>query len=391
MIRDVTRWIAAGGGFVVSLDSMVNVALPAMAAAFAIPPEQVRWVIVCYVLAYAVLSLVGGALGDVIGHARVFRAGLLGSAVAFAMAAIAPAFGWLLAARALQGLSAGLVFGTTPALATLGVADGLRTRALGFLSAALGLAGALGPALAGWLVDPFGWRSIFGVRAPLALAVLAWALLAPRTPATRVSPARLAVRDVLRSSVLVPGTLAFLANGGIFAIWLLAPFYLVQRRGLDTATAGVLFMLAPIGTAVGSTLVGRLPARRQGRPAVVAGLVLESGALLALSAAGPATPVPLLALALLAAGLGLGTFQVPNMAALMAEFPPGQQGAAGGLAFLARTLGIVTGVLVLARIFAAGRLSAGFDAGFASAFTAAAVTVALAGVLGALALRRHGR
>lgn len=60
----MTRWIAAAGAFVVSLDSMVNIAFPSMAAAFRVPPEQMRWVIICYVGTYAFMSFGGGALAD---------------------------------------------------------------------------------------------------------------------------------------------------------------------------------------------------------------------------------------------------------------------------------------------------------------------------------------
>ena len=49
----MTRWIAAAGAGVISLDAIINVAFPAMAAAFAEPPERVRWVIVCYVFTYS--------------------------------------------------------------------------------------------------------------------------------------------------------------------------------------------------------------------------------------------------------------------------------------------------------------------------------------------------
>jgi MFS family permease len=380
----VTRWIAAGGAFVVSLDSMVNVAFPAMGAAFAAPPEQLRWVIVCYVLAYAVLSLAGGVLGDAIGHVRVLRLGLAGSVLAFAAAGLAPTYGWLLAARALQGVAAGLIYGTTPALVTHGLADHQRARALGFLNAAIGLAFSVAPTLAGWLVDHAGWRAVFLVRAPLALGVLAWVLVyAGPAPARLAAPAMTA-RDVVQPGVLVPGLLAFAANGGIFAIWLLAPFYLVERRGLATVVAGLLFTLTPLGMTAGAALAGRLPTFLAGRGAVAAGLVLEAAGLLALSTAGPGTPVGALALALFVAGLGLGLFQVPNMASLMREFPPGRQGAAGGLAFLARTLGVVAGVLGLARLFADLRATAGFDAGFARAYLAAALAVTAAALLGAL-------
>jgi MFS family permease len=369
---------------------MVNVAFPAMAAAFAIPPEQVRWVIVCYVLAYAVLSFVGGTLGDVVGHARVFRLGLAGSAAGFALAALAPTFGWLLAGRVVQGLSAGLVYGTTPALVTLGLAEAGRTRALGFLAAAIGLANSLGPVLAGWLVAQHGWPAVFLVRAPLAVLALGWTLLAPRATPARPTTPIVRPGDVLRPLVLRPAVLAFLANAGIFAIWLLAPFYMVDRRGLASTVAGLLFMLTPLGLTLGSALAGRLPGRVSPRLAIAGGLVLEAGALLGLSRAGATTPVALLAVLLLAAGLGIGLFQVPNMAALMRQFPSGQQGAAGGLAFMARTLGVVTGVLVLARVFAAARAERGFEAGFALACVVAAATVAVAALLAALPGRDRG-
>ena len=89
----MTRWIAATGAFVVSLDSTVNVAFPAMTVAFAIPPERVRWVIVGYVFSYAITSFVAGELADRVGHGRVFRAGLALSAAAFLLATLAPTFG----------------------------------------------------------------------------------------------------------------------------------------------------------------------------------------------------------------------------------------------------------------------------------------------------------
>ena len=66
------RWIAAAGAFVTMLDSMMNIAFPAIATAFAVPPDAMRWVIMCYVFTYAFLSFAAGALADRIGHARVF-------------------------------------------------------------------------------------------------------------------------------------------------------------------------------------------------------------------------------------------------------------------------------------------------------------------------------
>src|SRR3989338_9097146 len=103
----MTRWIAAAGAFVVSLDSMVNIAFPSMAAAFRLPPEAMRWVIICYVGTYALMSFGGGA----------------------------PPFGWLRGGRVVQGVAAGLVYGTAPGLVTLAAPPEERGRALGFVSA----------------------------------------------------------------------------------------------------------------------------------------------------------------------------------------------------------------------------------------------------------------
>jgi MFS family permease len=377
----VIRWIAAVGALVISLDSTMNIAFPAIAAAFAVPPERVRWVIVCYVLVYALLSLVAGALADRVGHGRVFRLGLALSVIAFVMGGLAPTFGWLLIARVLQGLGGGCVYGTAPGLVTLGVASDQRGRALGFLAAAMGLGLTVGPVIAGVLVDAFGWRAVFHLRVPLMLATLIWAVrVVPGAPAPR-APRVVAAGELLRGRVLFPGALSFVANAGMFAIWLLAPFYLVAGRGMSATVAGVLFMLTPLGTTLAAPLAGRLSDRTAARVPVAAGLGLEAAGLALLSRADPTSPLLVVVIALFAAGFGLGTFQVPNMAVTMAAFPALQQGAAGGFAFLARTLGVVTGVLGLAQLFAVRRLSVGLAPAAAEAFLAAGIAVGLAAIV----------
>jgi predicted MFS family arabinose efflux permease len=201
------------------------------------------------------------------------------------------------------------------------------------------------------------------------------------------SPRLVAARDVLRPSVLHAGALAFLANAGIFAIWLLAPFYLVGVRGLPARAAGLLFMLTPLGTALASTVSARAVARYGAFAALFGGLVVEAIGLALMSRAGAATPVVAVGLALFAAGFGVGFFQVPNMASVMTLFPAGQQGAAGGFAFLSRTLGVVAGVLVLAQVFALRRVAVGAEAAFGEAFLVATVVVAGAAALSAASRR----
>jgi MFS family permease len=386
----VTRWIAGAGAFVVSLDSMVNIAFPAMAAWFERPPEAMRWVIIGYVLTYSLMSFAGGALADRIGLDRVFRIGLGLSAAAYVLAASAPAFGWLIAGRVAQGLAGGMIYGTAPGLITLAATPGARGQALGFLTASIGLASATGPVVAGAMVQAFGWQAVFAARVPVALLVLAWAWQSLPGATAATAYRIVGVRDLVRGPVLRACALSFLANAAIFAIWLLGPFYLVDRRGLDAFTGGLLFMLAPLGTALAAPIGGRIADRLGTRLPVLLGLALETAGLAAMSQAAEGTPLALVAAALFAAGFGVGLFQVPNMTVVMSAFPAGQQGAAGGLAFMARTLGVVTGVATLASVFAARRASAGFESAFTAAFLVATAVVGAATLAAALTARARG-
>ena len=94
------------GTLVGPLDSAVNIAFPYITNAFGLPLTDIRWVIVSYVLTYSSLMLIFGKLGDLFGHRLIFAAGLLFSAVTFALCATASEFSWLLAFRIAQGVGA---------------------------------------------------------------------------------------------------------------------------------------------------------------------------------------------------------------------------------------------------------------------------------------------
>lgn len=358
-----------------------------MATAFAVPPESVRWIIVCYTGVYALMAFAGGAAADVIGHLRVFRIGVALTAVAFLAGAVAPTFGWLLAARVLQGVAGGLVYGTAPGIVTLAAAPAHRGRALGSFNAAFALGFVLGPLPAGALVEAFGWRAVFLVRLPLAVAVLAATLALPAVRAGTEARRLVRLADVRRAPVPVACALVFLAQGAIFAIWLLTPFHLIERRGFDSMVAGAIFTLTPLGTTLAAPLAGRCADRLGATAPLLAGLALETVGLGVLAFASANASLAVVAVALFAAGFGIGLFQVPLMTLVMNAFPATLQGAAGGLAFLARTLGLVTGVTTLAAVFAARRPVVGFDPALRDAFLVATLMVGAATVL---ALARFG-
>jgi MFS family permease len=122
------------------------------------------------------------------------------------------------------------------------------------------------------------------------------------------------------------------------------------------------------------------------------GLAAEAAGLLLVARCGGSTPIALVGGALALVGLGLGMFQVPNLAQAMAAFPPRQQGAAGGFAFLSRTSGVVVGVQTAAWLFHDRAQSLGFLPAFRFTFAAAAAVCAIAALVAllpgrALALR----
>ena len=173
------------GMSVVPLDTAVNIAFPDITGSFGLPISMIQWVVICYVLTYAALMLAFGRVGDIAGHARVFRAGLAWSVVAFLLCAASPSFGWLLFFRFLQGIGAGLVISCAPALVTGLYPEERRSHAVGIFTLIFALGSALGPLIGGAMVARWGWPAVFWFRAPIALTSL---LFAAR-PAGRPAPA----------------------------------------------------------------------------------------------------------------------------------------------------------------------------------------------------------
>jgi len=380
--------LAALGALLVSLDSAINIALPAMASAFGVGPAAIRWVIICYVLTYACTAFAAGLLADRLGPGRVFTAGLWLCAATFVGYALISSYGAVLLLRVAQGVGSGMVYGTAPALVTLSLPPARHGRGLGTMSLGIGVGLGVGPVLGGLLVDGFGWPATFVFRAPLFLILALLALTRfGRVTGAAPRPRRFMVADLLRLPVLRAGTLAFLSQYAQFAVWLLMPFFLVTARGLSPSVGGVVFVLTPLATALAAPLGGVLTDRIGPRWPLRIGLALEAAGLLAIGAVSETTSIALVGAAMALVGFGAGLFQVPNLALMMAAFPPAQQGAAGGLAFLGRTLGSAVGVQVTALLFDARLPRDGFLAAFHTAFLAAGLVCVLAAGLALLPAR----
>ncbi len=180
---DNRRWKAlillCAAQFVVVLDaSIVNVALPSIGRSLHFSEENLQWVVNAYVLVFGGFLLLGGRMADLLGRRRVFMGGLVLFAIASLAGGLATSEGFLIAARAVQGLGGAILSPAALSIVTTTFKEGSeRNKALGIWGAVAGSGGAVGVLLGGVLTDSIGWEWVFFVNVPIALAA---ALLAPR-------------------------------------------------------------------------------------------------------------------------------------------------------------------------------------------------------------------
>ena len=172
------RWLVLAvmslGTLMVFLDNtVVNTALPAISTDLGASISELQWVVDAYTLVLAGLLLLGGSLGDRFGRKRwmivglgIFGIGAVGSALADSITS-------LIIARGVQGLGAALVLPATLSIITAVFPRGERAKAIGVWSGIGALGIGIGPALGGYLVDDFGWSSVFWLHLPvIAIAYL---------------------------------------------------------------------------------------------------------------------------------------------------------------------------------------------------------------------------
>ena len=171
--------------------SVVNVGLPAIQTGLRADPAALQWVINAYLLPLGALLLLGGAAGDRLGRKTVFIAGIAAFGVASAVCAAAWNLPVLLFARTVQGVAAAFVLPNSLAILGTSFSGPARGRAIGFWAAAGAAVGAAGPMIGGWLIDVFGWRTIFMINLPLAAVSLAMAAVFVREAPPAARQARL--------------------------------------------------------------------------------------------------------------------------------------------------------------------------------------------------------
>jgi EmrB/QacA subfamily drug resistance transporter len=163
--------------FMTLLDvSVTNVALPAIGRATDAGPAQLQWVVSGYTLAFGLVPVLAGRLGDDHGRRLMFQVGVGGFAATSMLVGVAPNSGLLIAARVLQGLAGGLINPQVSGLVQQMFRGDERGRAFGVLGTTVGLGTALGPLVGGGLIElggpHTGWRLVFFINVPIAVVVL---------------------------------------------------------------------------------------------------------------------------------------------------------------------------------------------------------------------------
>ena len=245
--------IAASQLMVVLDATIVNIALPHIREALNFSTTSLSWVLNAYTLTFGGFLLLGGRAGDILGRRRVFIAGILLFSLASLLGGLATTSGWLLAARALQGVGAAIASPTALALITTNFAEGpARNRAFGVFAAVSGSGAAIGLLAGGMLTSWLSWRWVLFVNVPIGILL---AMLAPLyiTESER-QPGRFDISGAMTSTAgmaaLVYGFIRSAQEGWSDA-WtiasfaaaavLLASFFQIERRTRQPITPLHLF------------------------------------------------------------------------------------------------------------------------------------------------------
>jgi EmrB/QacA subfamily drug resistance transporter len=448
-----TRWLALYvlclASLMIVLDvTIVGVALPSIRTDLGFSETSLAWVVNGYLLTYGGFLLLGGRLGDLFGHRRLFVAGISVFTLASLACGLATTQWFLIAARSIQGVG-----GAVASAVSLSLMLGLfsepadRAKAMGIFGFVASGGGSIGVLLGGILTDALSWHWIFLVNFPIGIVVVLLTFrLVPAAPpvaserrldvagaVTVTVSLMLAVYAIVNSEYAVLGAAAavfaaFLAiesrvraplvplrlfklrnlstasgvgvlwSGAMFAWFFMAALYLQLVLGYSPLQIGLAFL--PGNVIMGALSIGlsaKLVMRYGIRKPLVTGLLLASAGLLLLVRApvdGNFATDVLPSMILL--GLGAGMAFNPVLLAAMGDVDPAESGLASGVVNTAFMMGGAVGLAVLASV-AASRTSSLVDAGHSQAaaltggyhlaFLLGAVFAAAAAVIAATLIR----
>jgi EmrB/QacA subfamily drug resistance transporter len=208
--------VLLAGMFMALLDTtIVNVALPSIQSTLGASEATLSWIISGYALAFGIVLIPAGRLGDRIGHKWVFFTGLALFTVASLACGLSQNDVQLIVSRVVQGMAGGLFVPAVTAVIQLLFPPQARGRACAIMGAVIGISTALGPIIGGLIIQAFGeengWRLVFWVNLPIGvLALVAAALLLPSGAEARARQGASAGIDWVGLLLLSAGLVALL-------------------------------------------------------------------------------------------------------------------------------------------------------------------------------------
>ncbi len=410
--RNIALALLAMTQFIIVIDaSIVNVALPTIGHALNFARTDLSWVVNAYTLTFGGFLLLGGRLADLAGRRRMFIGGLVLFSLASLAGGLAQSEGWLIVARAVQGLGAAIVSPAALSIITTTFAEGAeRNRALGVWGAVAGAGGAAGVLLGGVLTTGLGWQWVLFVNVPIGLGC---ALVAPRLLAESRSadagqafdfPGALTVTGglgllvyalvdtvnvgwgstttILRLAGAVALLVAFvvielrgrhplmpfrifrlrtlrgadivglLIGMSLFSMFFFISLYLQEVLGFSALKAGLSYLPLAVAIILSAGIASVLVTRIGFKPTLIAGLLFVAGGLYWFSrvhAPGGSFVGDVLGPSLLAA-IGLGLSFVPVTIAAVTGTQPREAGLASGLINTSQQVGGALGLAILATI-----------------------------------------
>ncbi|WP_282940186.1 MFS transporter [Paenibacillus sp. RC67] len=397
------------GYFMVLLDTtVVSIALPAIQNEWGGGIVDLQWVVNAYTIVFTGLLLSMGGIADKLGAKRVYIGGLVLFLAASAVTAAVPSLQWLITMRAILGIGgAALMPSSLSLLAHTFPKPAERARVLGIWAAVTGFAMASGPVIGGFLVDSFGWRSIFLLNVPLAVASLIitsllvtemkrkqgqrYDLLGQILAIAAISALSYAIMEgeaygwqslvitvafglallsailfliveakgkapmlplaIFKNATVSAGMAAGMAiNIGLSAILFVLPLFYEQISGLSAHLAGLALLPMTIPLAVNPIVTGRIVSRIGARIPMTVGFGLTALGTLLQTGVDVNTSYILSWGGLLLVGFGV-SFTIPSlMAAVISSVPKEQTGIVSGALNSSRQLGATLGVAFIGAI-----------------------------------------
>lgn len=316
--------------------SALNLALPSLATHFNTDAAAVQGASSLYLIGAAIAFLPISGLAGRIGTVKVYRFSLAAFAIISQILVYSPNLHTLLVLRFVQGIAGAGIVGLVPGM-TAATFKEHRGWALGMISGSVAAGTLMGPPLGGFLVEWFGWQSIFYLNLPFGLLAL---MLSSRLTDLHGVGLKEGLRRAIQAPQFILALLStvcfFIQSFGINLLW---PFYL-EAGGMSPGRVGLMMLIPPALLMMAGPFCGKLSDK------VGYDRISWFGSITLMLASIGQGVTGIVVIGLLGIGLGRSLFQAANNAAVLSNAPEGATTVASGLLSIARVSGQALGSVI---------------------------------------------